>query len=155
MFAGLARPQSRGRIRLRGPRQTDALSIDTGMLSHVDDLKAAIAAVELSREIGGSPAFRSLVQDEAMPRKLDREAMDAFIRNAAVSYGHMSGTAKMGTDAMSVVDGQLRVHGVDRLRIADASIMPRVTTGNTMAPCVVIGERTAELLRESHRSGHA
>lgn len=155
MFAGPAQPRSRGRIRLRGPGPADALSIETGMLSHPDDLKAAMAAIELSREIGASPAFRSLVQGEAMPGNLDREAMEAFIRNAAVSYGHMSGTAKMGTDAASVVDGQLRVHGVDNLRIADASIMPRVTTGNTMAPCVVIGERAAELLRESHRSALA
>jgi choline dehydrogenase len=57
----------------------------------------------------------------------------------------------MGRDEMSVVDGQLRVHGVDRLRIADGSIMPRITTGNTMAPCVVIGERAAELLKDAHR----
>lgn len=57
----------------------------------------------------------------------------------------------MGRDAMSVVDGKLKVYGVDRLRIADASILPRVTTGNTMAPCVVIGERAAEILRAEHQ----
>jgi choline dehydrogenase len=57
----------------------------------------------------------------------------------------------MGRDAMSVVDGQLKVYGVDGLRIADASILPRVTTGNTMAPCVIIGERAAELLRNEHQ----
>jgi choline dehydrogenase len=62
----------------------------------------------------------------------------------------MSCTAKMGRDAMAVVDGQLRVYGIDRLRIADASIMPRVTTGNTMAPCVVIGERLGALLTARH-----
>jgi choline dehydrogenase len=57
----------------------------------------------------------------------------------------------MGRDAMSVVDGNLKVYGVDNLRIADGSIMPRVTTGNTMAPCVVIGERAAEILKAKHR----
>ncbi|HEX8798034.1 MAG TPA: GMC oxidoreductase, partial [Terriglobales bacterium] len=57
-----------------------------------------------------------------------------------------SGTAKMGRDAMSVVDGKLKVYGIDGLRIADASILPRVTTGNTMAPCVIIGERAADAL---------
>jgi choline dehydrogenase len=57
----------------------------------------------------------------------------------------------MGRDPMSVVDGQLKVCGIDNLRIADGSIMPRVTTGNTMAPCVVIGERAAEILREEHK----
>jgi choline dehydrogenase len=57
----------------------------------------------------------------------------------------------MGSDSMSVVDAQLKVYGIEKLRIADASIMPRVTTGNTMAPCIVIGERAAEALRDEHR----
>jgi choline dehydrogenase len=68
-----------------------------------------------------------------------------------MSYAHQTSTAKMGRDAMSVVDGQLKVYGVDNLRIADASIMPRVTTGNTMAPSVVIGERAGEILKVAHR----
>ena len=59
--------------------------------------------------------------------------------------------AKMGRDAMSVVDAQLKVYGIQKLRIADGSIMPRVTTGNTMAPCTVIGERAAEILRRAHK----
>jgi choline dehydrogenase len=72
------------------------------------------------------------------------------MRNATVSHSHQSCTAKMGRDAMSVVDHRLKVYGIDRLRIADGSIMPRVTTGNTMAPCVVIGERAAEMLKADH-----
>jgi len=63
-----------------------------------------------------------------------------------VSYWHPSCTAKMGRDEMSVVDHQLRVYGIEKLRIADASVMPRITVGNTMAPCVVIGERAADLV---------
>jgi choline dehydrogenase len=59
----------------------------------------------------------------------------------------------MGRDSMSVVDGQLKVYGIENLRIADGSIMPRVTTGNTMAPCIIIGERAAEALRNEHRFG--
>lgn len=74
-----------------------------------------------------------------------------FIRDAASSCWHQICTAKMGHDAISVVDGSLRVWGIDHLRIADGSIMPRITTGNTMAPCVVIGERAAEILRAAHR----
>jgi choline dehydrogenase len=70
--------------------------------------------------------------------------------NATVSHSHQSCTAKMGRDAMSVVDHRLRVYGIDRLRIADASVMPRVTSGNIMAPCVVIGERAAETLKAVH-----
>ena len=85
------------------------------------------------------------------PGDLSGDELVDFIRNAAVSYYHRSGTAKMGTDDMSVVDGTLKGRGIERLRVADASIMPRITTGNTMAPCVVIGERAADLLKDEHR----
>ena len=82
-----------------------------------------------------------------MPGKLEGEDLERFIRDAAVTYWHQSCTAKMGRDAMSVVNGELKVYGVEQLRIADASVMPRVTTGNTMAPCVIIGERAAQMIK--------
>jgi choline dehydrogenase len=86
-----------------------------------------------------------------MPGNLKGVELQNFIRDGAISYWHQSGTARMGRDATSVVDGELRVYGLNNLRIADASVMPRVTTGNTMAPCVVIGERAAEMLKIAHR----
>nr|WP_244441823.1 GMC oxidoreductase [Rhizobium grahamii] len=73
-----------------------------------------------------------------------------FIRNSAVAYWHQSCTAKMGRDGMSMVDNELKVYGIDGLRIADSSIMPRITTSNTMAPCVVMGCRAVDLIRETH-----
>jgi choline dehydrogenase len=85
-----------------------------------------------------------------MPGNLSGTALEDFIRDAASTYHHQTCTAKMGRDSMSVVDGQLKVYGIENLRIADGSTMPRVTTGNTMAPCIVIGERAAEILREEH-----
>jgi choline dehydrogenase len=85
-----------------------------------------------------------------MPRNLRGPELERFVRDAASSYWHQSCTAKMGRDAMSVVDGRLKVYGVDGLRVADASVMPRVTTGNTMAPCVIIGERAGEIIRREH-----
>jgi choline dehydrogenase len=78
-------------------------------------------------------------------------ALENFIRDAAVTYWHQTCTAKMGRDATSVVDNHLKVYGIENLRIADGSIMPRVTTGNTMAPCVIIGERAGEILRAAHK----
>ena len=78
------------------------------------------------------------------------EDLEAYIRDAAVTYWHQSGTARMGQDDMSVVDATLRVYGVSGLRVADGSIMPRVTTGNTQAPCAIIGERAGEMMREDH-----
>ncbi len=82
-----------------------------------------------------------------MPGRLGDADLRNFVRNATITVWHQAGTAKMGHDSLSVVDSQLKVYGVEKLRIADASIMPRVTTGNTMAPCVIIGEKAGEMLR--------
>ena len=112
-------------------------------MSHPDDLKAAIAC----REIGNSAALRPFAKREVMPGNLKGAELENFVRDAATSFWHETCTAKMGRDAKSVVDGNLKVYGIENLRIADGSIMPRVTTGNTMAACVIIGERAAEVLR--------
>jgi choline dehydrogenase len=85
-----------------------------------------------------------------MPGNLKGTELENFVRDGVVTYWHQTCSAKMGRDAMSVVDGNLRVYGIDNLRIADGSIMPRVTTGNTMAPCIIIGERAADVLRAAH-----
>ena len=101
-------------------------------------------------EIGNSAALRPFAKREVMPGNLKGAELETFIRQAADSYWHQTCTAKMGRDAMSVVDGSLRVYGVQGLRIADGSVMPEITTGNTMAPCVVIGERAAESIKAAH-----
>ena len=85
-----------------------------------------------------------------MPGNLKGADLENFIREVATTYSHETCTAKMGRDAMSVVDGHLKVCGIERLRIADGSIMPRVVAGNTMAPCVIIGERAADILKTAH-----
>jgi choline dehydrogenase len=151
LFGGLVRPNSRGQIRLTGPNPDDPIQIEANTLSHPDDLKAAVACVKLCREIGNSAALRPFTKREVMPGDLRGAALEDFIRDAASTYHHQTCTAKMGRDSMSVVDGQLKVYGIENLRIADGSIMPRVTTGNTMAPCIIIGERAAEALRTEHR----
>lgn len=151
MFAGLAHPKSRGVLRLSGPGPHDPVVIDARTLSHPDDLKTALATIELCRELGAQPAFAPLVSREVLPGSLGRREMEQFAANAAVTFWHQSCTAKMGRDAMSVVDPTLKVYGVERLRIADASVFPHVPTGNTMAPCVVVGERAADFVRSAHR----
>jgi choline dehydrogenase len=150
LVGGVERPKSRGRVRLTGPNADDAVQIEANMLSHPDDLKAAIACVELCREVGNSSPLRLYTKREVMPGNLKGAALEDFIRDEAVTYYHQTCTAKMGRDAMSVVDAELRVHGIANLRIADGSIMPRVPTGNTMAPCFIIGERAAEMLSAAH-----
>ena len=151
LAAGVVGPKSRGRVCLTGADPGDPVRVETNMLTHPDDLNAAVAGVELCRQIGNAAPLGCLTKGEVTPGDLSGDELVDYIRNAAVSFWHHSGTAKMGTDDMSVVDGTLKVHGIDRLRIADASIMPRITTGNTMAPCVVIGERAADLLETTHR----
>jgi choline dehydrogenase len=86
-----------------------------------------------------------------MPGNLKGAALDNFIRDAAGTYWHQTCTAKMGRDSLAVVDGNLKVYGIENLRIADGSIMPRITTGNTMAPCLIIGERAGAILKADHR----
>ena len=149
-IAGVVRPQSRGHVCLTGPDPLDPVQIEANMLSRPDDLKAAIAGVQLCREIGNSAALGPFVKREVMAGNLKGAELEGFIRDAAMSYWHQTCTAKMGQDAMSVVDGELKVYGIEHLRIADGSIVPRVTTGNTMAPCVIIGERAAEILKAQH-----
>ncbi|WJH37689.1 GMC family oxidoreductase (plasmid) [Aliirhizobium terrae] len=150
MFNGLAQPKSRGRLRLSGPDVGDQILIEPNSLSEPEDMAAALAAVELCRELGNSDGFTPLVTSETAPGSRNRSGMIDFIRRSAVTYWHQSCTAKMGRDSMSVVDSELKVYGISGLRIADSSIMPRITTGNTMAPCVVIGERAADLIRKMH-----
>jgi choline dehydrogenase len=150
LFGGVVRPKSRGHICLTGPDPTDPVQIEANMLSHPDDLKAAIAGVQLCREIGNSAPLGPFAKREVMPGNLKGAELEGFVRDAVLTFWHQTCTAKMGQDAMSVVDGQLNVYGLEHLRIADGSIMPRVTTGNTMAPCVIIGERAADILKAQH-----
>jgi choline dehydrogenase len=150
MMGGVAQPKSRGQICLTGPDPHDPVEIQTNFMSHPDDVKAAIAGVRLSRDIGNSGALRPFTKREAMPGSLSTAELEKFIRDEVTTWHHQSCTAKMGQDSMSVVDGTLNVYGVERLRIADASIMPRITIGNTMAPCVIIGERAGQILRDHH-----
>jgi choline dehydrogenase len=149
-FGAVLRPKSRGRVRLTGPDPFDPVHIETNMLSHPDDVKAAVECVEVCREIGNSVALRPFTKREVMPGGLKGPELVSFVRDAAITYWHQTCTAKMGQDAMSVVDGSLKVYGIEQLCIADGSIMPRITTGNTMAPCVIIGERASEVLRRHH-----
>jgi choline dehydrogenase len=141
------RPMSRGVIRLMGPDPRDPVAIDAGYLDDPQDLRDLVTAVEMARAIGNSSALRPFTGREVAPGPMSGGELEQFLRNGLGTHWHQSGTARMGRDAMSVVDGRLRVHGVAGLRVADASILPRVTTGNTMAPCVVIGERAAEAIR--------
>jgi choline dehydrogenase len=141
------RPKSRGTIHLTGPSADDPVRINANYLGDPQDLMDLAAGLDFARVIGNSAALRPFTVREIMPAARNRDALERFFRNGLGTFWHQCGTARMGRDAASVVDGRLKVHGIDGLRVADASILPRVTTGNTMAPCVVVGEQAATFLQ--------
>ncbi len=153
LCAGLVAPKSRGTVTLRSAKPDDLPVVDAQFLSHPDDVKALAVGIELAREIGNSGPMRDFVKREVAPAKpLKGQAMEDFVRNGATTYFHASGTCRMGKDAQAVVDSKLRVNGLQGLRIADSSIMPRIVSVATMAACVLIGERMADILAPAKRS---
>jgi choline dehydrogenase len=126
----------------------DPVKIEANYLADPEDLKDLSDGLSMAREIGNSLALRPFTGREVVPGSINGAELERFFRDGLGTFWHQSGTTKMGRDGMSVVDGKLKVHGVDGLRVADASILPRVTTGNTMAPCVVIGEQAAAFLQK-------
>jgi choline dehydrogenase len=150
LHGALSRPTSRGLVELRSADPTDDVRIVHNALSDPRDLEGAMRCVETLRELGNSAPLRPYANREIMPGKMAGADLRIFVRGGAMSFWHPSGTAKMGKDPCAVVDGRLKVYGIDRLRVADASIMPTVTIGNTMAPCVIIGERAATEMKAAN-----
>ncbi|WP_139004090.1 GMC family oxidoreductase [Arthrobacter crystallopoietes] len=150
MLGGLVRPQSRGEIRLTGPKASDPIAIDLGALSEQADVDAMVASVRQCREIGRTSALADWGAEELYPGPEvsdSDEDLEQYVRDSVVTYHHQVGTCRMGLDQDAVVNPRtLKVHGLNGIRIADASIMPLVPTGNTNAPSIMIGERAAALL---------
>lgn len=163
-FTGLAcvlRPESRGHVRLRSADMRDAPLIDPRFLSAEADMAGMVACFREMRRIFAQPALasargRELLTEDIGPGDGDEAAIRAYVRRHADSVFHPVGTCKMGIDAMAVVDPALRVHGVQGLRVADASIMPTLIGGNTNAPAMMIGEKAADLIRaDAKHASHA
>ena len=126
-----------------------AEDIDPNILACEADLERLVAAVELCRRIGASDALRGdwgAVERYPGPDVSSPEEIRRYVRDTAITYHHQVGTCKMGLDEAAVVDPRLRVNGIDGLRVGDASVMPTVTTGNTNAPSIMIGERVADFV---------
>lgn len=143
------RPLSRGSVHLTGGHANDPVRINANYLAEPQDLTDLINGLHFAREMGRATAVAGSGREQLAPWSFDPTDLASYIRRGLTTFWHQSGTARMGLDGMSVVDANLSVHGVEGLRVADASILPRVTSGNTMAPCVVIGERAAEFLKKT------
>ncbi len=151
VHACVLRPRSRGRVSLRTARAADAPRIEARYLSEPGDLEGLLEAVRLSRALVGAAPFAPYRGTEVFPGDQVRSQADLeqIIRRKAETIYHPCGSCRMGSDAASVVDPQLRVRGVEALRVVDASVMPRLIGGNTNAPTIMIAEKiAAELLGE-------
>jgi len=145
----LIAPESRGDISLRSANPFDAPVIRANYLEANSDLRVMIAGAKLAREIAHTKPFAPFRGEELHPgANVNREdEWEEFVRNEAQTLYHPVGTCKMGNDAMAVVDSRLRVHGIEGLRVVDASIMPRIIAGNTNAPTIMIAEKAADMIR--------
>jgi len=148
VLAGLVRTRSIGELRLDSNDPLAAPRIDFACLSHDDDLAVLLAGVKLGRKIASASAFAPYRGEEFLPGAsvTADEDLIHYIRDFATTIYHPAGSCKMGPDPMAVVDESLQVHGIQRLRIADASIMPFLINANTNAPCMMIGEKAADLI---------
>lgn len=142
-------PDSRGRLAIRSADPLQAPRIEPNYLSEDRDRRTIAAGLAMLREIYAQPSFRDLWEAEVQPGPAarDERALLDFARSAGGTVFHCVGTCRMGADAGSVVDPQLRVRGVERLRVIDASVMPQVTSANTNAAALMIGENGADLMR--------
>ena len=144
----LVQPTSRGSVRLASNNFQDAAVIDGNYLSTDHDFGAVVRAIEAARELGNQQAFDSLRERELIPGPTaSAEEIQELARLASASFGHAVGTCKIGVDHLAVVDPELRVHGILGLRVADASVMPRIITGpGTAASTHMIAGRAAQLI---------
>ena len=149
ILSGVARPHSRGHVKLASSDPSVPPIIDPNYLAEEQDWKAYRAATELCRAIGADDAYAPYRKAEVLPGggELSDAQWRDFLAQSLNTYFHPTSTCRMGVDEMSVVDPELRVYGVDNLRVADASVMPAITTSNTNAPSMMIGWKCAEMVR--------
>ena len=144
----LLRPLSRGSVRLASKDPNELPLVDPNFLGHRDDMDRMIRGFKMTRTILSQPAMAAIGGKElatSATAQTDAE-IEYFIRDYADTIYHPVGSCRMGTGPLDVVDAQLRVHGLEGLRVVDASIMPRVVSGNTNAPVIAIAEKAADMI---------
>jgi choline dehydrogenase len=151
----LISPQSRGAVTLQSVNPADPPAIRVNYLQHETDVQVLIEGIKIARQLAGSGAFAEILGEEMAPGSAvssDQEIAE-YIRQTATTFWHPVGTCKMGNDSLAVVDTQLRVHGIEGLRVADSSVIPTITSGNTNSPTIMIGEKAADLIKAGYLDG--
>ena len=151
------RPESRGEIRLRSADMRDHPEIHPNYLATRTDQDTIVAGIRVARRIACQSPLAEVITGEYTPgakvAEEDYEAVLDWARSTSTTIYHPTGTCKMGSDSMSVVDSRLRVHGIGGLRVADASIMPSIVSGNTNAPTIMIGEKASDMVLDDSLAG--
>jgi len=152
ILPGIVRPTSRGWIRLASSNPLDKPLINPNYLDTEEDFRRLVNAVKLARQLFATRAFSPWVMNELSPGPAvsTDDQLRAFVRQRADSYHHQAGSCKMGMDGMAVVDPDLRVRGVEGLRVADASVMPSVPSANCHAGILMIAEKGADLIKAEY-----
>ena len=151
------RPESQGSIHIGGANPFDAPKIRPNFLANKLDQDTLVAGLHMCRKIGNTKALGKYIEFEMNPGKdvVTDEQMLQFARDTGSTTYHPMGTCKMGSDPMAVVDDRLRVHGMQGLRVVDASIFPTMPSGNINAPVIMTAEKAADMIKEDARSGAA
>jgi choline dehydrogenase len=147
------RPESRGEIKLKSPDPFDAPAVHPNYLATETDQRTIVAGLKLIRRLLANPHMQQYIESEFQPGPAvatDEQLLDYARRRGGTVY-HPTSTCRMGSDPTAVVDAELRVHGIEGLRVADASIMPTVVSGNTNAAAIMIGEKLADMVRQHVR----
>ena len=153
MLPGVVRPLSRGWVRLASADPMAAPLINPNYLACASDHVRLTDAVRTARRLYGTTALGAWVQTEVQPGAAVSDAqLGDYVRQFAESYHHQAGSCRMGLDARAVVDPQLRVNGIEGLRVADASVMPAVPSGNCHAAIVMIAEKAADMIKAARRA---
>jgi choline dehydrogenase len=145
---GLTQPTSRGTVRLAGPDITTAPVVDPNYLGETIDQQRMVRALRLARAIGNQPSLAQWRKEEVLPgpkAQTDEQCLD-YLRRSVTPFYHPAGTCRMGNDDGAVVDSELRVRGLEGLRIVDSSIMPTPVSANTQATVLAVAERAADLI---------
>ncbi len=149
------RPESRGTIHIKSNDPLAAPAIRPNFLSRESDRRCLVEGMKIARRITSAPSLARYIAEEVDPggdAQSDDELLD-FARRKGGTIHHPVGTAKMGSDAMAVVDDRLRVHGIRGLRVIDASVMPLIVSGNTNAPVIMIAEKAADMIKQDAKEG--
>ncbi len=153
MLPGVVRPLSRGWLRLASPDPMVPPLINPNYLASDSDMRRMIDAVRMARQLYATESLGAWVQSEVLPGpEYGDEALGDYVRQFAESYHHQAGSCRMGMDTLAVVDPRLRVHGIEGLRVADASIMPVVVSGNCHSAIVMIAEKVAAMIKEDRQA---